>query len=191
MYRRYEALKDIMHEVKEELVVVNIGSPCKELYEIKNRKENFYMLGSMGLATSIGLGIALSQKNKKIVVIEGDGAILMNLGSLVTIANNNPSNLCIIIIDNGANGSTGFQKTFTNDEYGKTSLKEIAKAAGIENVKEIDGRAGQIRGKIKNTLTKNHLSLLVIKTDIGEPDTKLLPLQPKEIKKRFMKAVLA
>ena len=90
---RYEAIEDIMKNIDDELIVCNIGFPSRELYEIDDRDENFYMIGSMGLASSIGLGLALARPDKKIVVIDGDGSLLMNMGSLVTIYAANPSNL--------------------------------------------------------------------------------------------------
>ena len=95
---RREAIEDIMKYIDDELVVCNIGFPSRELYDIKDRNENFYMIGSMGLASSIGLGLALSQPNRDIVVIDGDGALLMNMGSLVTVFANNPRNLTWIIV---------------------------------------------------------------------------------------------
>ena len=81
---RYEAIKDIMENIDEELVICNIGFPSRELYEIDDRSKNFYMIGSMGLASSIGLGLALAHPYDDIVVIDGDGSLLMNMGSFVT-----------------------------------------------------------------------------------------------------------
>ena len=103
---RYEAIQDIMNYIDEELVICNIGFPSRELYEINDRSKNFYMIGSMGLASSIGFGLALAKPYEDVVVIDGDGSLLMNMGSLVTIFANNPSNLTWIVIDNGAYGST-------------------------------------------------------------------------------------
>lgn len=102
-----------MDQIEDEIVVSNIGDPSKELYKIKDRPRNFYMLGSMGLASSISLGIALS-KSENVVCLDGDGALLMNLGSLATIANYNPKNLVLIVLDNGSYGTTGNQPSFTS-----------------------------------------------------------------------------
>ena len=76
---RREAIRDIMRDIEDELIVCNIGFPSRELYDIKDRNENFYMIGSMGLASSIGLGLALARPDKDIVVIDGDGSLLMNM----------------------------------------------------------------------------------------------------------------
>ena len=126
---RYEAIQKIMESIEEELVICNIGFPSRELYEIDDRPKNFYMIGSMGLASSIGFGLAMAKPHKDVVVIDGDGSLLMNMGSLVTIFANNPSNLTWIVIDNGAYGSTGNQDTYAQ----KTDLVDIAKAVGFKN----------------------------------------------------------
>ncbi len=108
--KRRDALKKIIGLINDELIVCNIGFPSRELYDIYDRDETFYMIGSMGLASSIGLGLALSKPNRNVVVIDGDGALLMNMGSLVTINACKPRNLTWIVINNGAYGSTGNQE---------------------------------------------------------------------------------
>ena len=80
---RYEAIQKIMESIEEELIICNIGFPSRELYEIDDRPKNFYMIGSMGLASSIGFGLAMAKPHKDVVVIDGDGSLLMNMGSLV------------------------------------------------------------------------------------------------------------
>ena len=101
---RYDAIRNIMKDVEDELVVCNIGLASRELYEIDDRSKNFYMMGSMGLASSIGLGLALAKPNRHVVVIDGDGSLLMNMGSMATVFGQNPDNLTWIVIDNGAYG---------------------------------------------------------------------------------------
>ena len=107
---RYDIIKIIAPYLEGKVVVSNLGWPSKELYAIKHQPSNFYMLGSMGMATPIGLGIALTSK-KEVVVIDGDGSLLMNPGTLATAASLAPKNLTILAIDNGAYGSTGNQPT--------------------------------------------------------------------------------
>jgi len=98
---RSEILKEIAPILRDQLVVCNIGIPSQELHAIDDQPSNFYMLGTMGLASSIGLGLALAQP-KTVIVIDGDGSVLTNLGTLPTIGNNAPSNYILMIIDNGS-----------------------------------------------------------------------------------------
>ena len=120
---RYELIETLVPVLKDALVVCNIGIPSQELFSIRDRENHFYMLGSMGLCSSIGLGLALTT-NKSVVALEGDGALLMNLGTLATIGNRAPDNLILLVIDNGSYGSTGDQATYTSEA---TSLADMAR----------------------------------------------------------------
>lgn len=176
---RREAIEDIMKSIDDELIVCNIGFPSRELYDIKDRDENFYMIGSMGLASSIGLGLALARPDKKVVVIDGDGSLLMNMGSLVTVFAANPSNLTWIVIDNGAYGSTGNQDTYAQ----LLDLVDIAKSVGFKNsydFKDVD---------LKKIIDSEDASFIVYNTDSGNSATPIIDLTPIDIKKRFMKAI--
>ena len=108
---RSEVIQSIAPVIRDHLVVCNIGLPSQELFMHDDQPSNFYMLGTMGLASSIGLGLALSQK-AKVIAIDGDGSVLTNLGTLPTIANNTADNFILLIIDNGSYGSTGDQPTY-------------------------------------------------------------------------------
>ena len=172
---------DIIKEVAkcDGLIVCNIGYPSRELYSLNDQPENFYMLGSMGLASSIGLGLAMSQK-ERVYVIDGDGSILMNLGTLSTIANNQTNNLCLVIVDNKAYGSTGNQKTYTAES---TNLEFVARGAGNSYV---------IRVKTKNELvsalekfSKNDL-IIIAEAVPGNESVPNIDLDPVEVKRRFM-----
>ena len=132
---RFELLKELQPILINQLVVCNIGLPSQELYKLNDLSNYFYMLGSMGLASSIGLGLALSQ-NLDVVSIDGDGSVLMNMNGMATIANRAPNNYTLLIIDNESYGSTGDQKTFTHE---KTSLKEVAIGSGCKKVIECKG----------------------------------------------------
>ena len=101
-------------EAQNALLISNIGFPSRELFAAKDRTENFYMLGSMGLASSIGLGLALARPERKVIVLDGDGSVLMNLGTLATIAHHAPENYLLVILDNCCYGSTGSQPTCTH-----------------------------------------------------------------------------
>jgi thiamine pyrophosphate-dependent acetolactate synthase large subunit-like protein len=112
----------------EEAVVAGIGNTNFDLIATGHRPQNFYMLGSMGLACPIALGVALAQPERGVIALEGDGSILMMLGSLATIANARPANLTIIIWDNGVYQITGKQATATG---GLTDIVALARAAGF------------------------------------------------------------
>ena len=176
---RYEAIEDIMKYIDEELVICNIGFPSRELYEIEDRSKNFYMIGSMGLASSIGLGLAIAKPNKNIVVIDGDGSLLMNMGSLVTVFANNLSNLTWIVIDNGAYGSTGNQDTYAQ----LIDLVDVAKGVGFENSYDFEDI------NLKDVMHNENASFVVYKTDAGNSTAPIIDLDPITIKERFMKSI--
>lgn len=176
---RYEAIQEIMENIDEELIICNIGFPSRELYEIDDRSKNFYMIGSMGLASSIGLGLAMAKPSSDVVVIDGDGSLLMNMGSLVTVFANNPSNLTWIVIDNGAYGSTGNQDTYAQ----KIDLVEVAKAVGFKNsfdFMDID---------LKDIIRSDDASFIVYKTEAGNSKAPIIDLDPITIKERFMSSI--
>ena len=181
--RRYDAIKKIVESLDDELIICNLGTPSRELYSISDRPSNFYMLGSMGLVSSIALGIALAQPNKIVWCIDGDGSILMNLGSLTTIANNQPYNLTLIIIDNSSYGSTGNQRTYTG---GKTRLETIAVGAGFTSITIIE-KEEEIIPSLRSLGKGCHF--IIIKTQPGNAKVDNVPLLPKEIKNRFMKVL--
>jgi len=110
---RKEAIQAVVKEIGTSPIVSANGYISRDLYETHDRKENFYMIGSMGLASSIALGVAIKNPKIKVYVFDGDGNILMNLGSLTTIGLLQPKNLIHIIFDNGLHESTGGQPTNT------------------------------------------------------------------------------
>ena len=120
---RKEAMKIVLEKINSSPIISANGFMSRDLFELKEKNSNFYMIGSMGLASSIGLGVALKNPRKKIFIFDGDGNILMNLGSLVTIGNLQPKNLVHIIFDNNSHESTGGQPTASN----KISIAEFGK----------------------------------------------------------------
>lgn len=158
------------------LVVSNIGYPSRELFSVKDRPENFYMLGSMGLASSIGLGLALARPERKVMVLDGDGSVLMNLGTLATIAHHAPRNYQLVILDNCCYGSTGRQPTCTS---GRTDLAAMAEAAGIERVAQVDEA-----GKLSQALAGDSTAI-VAKVEEGNATVPIISFPPEEILARF------
>ncbi len=182
---RSEILKEIAPILRDQLVVCNIGIPSQELHAIDDQPTNFYMLGTMGLASSIGLGLALAQ-DKKVISIDGDGSVLTNLGTLPTIANNAASNYILLIIDNGSYGSTGDQPTYAGM---KTSLAKVAEACGCETV--IECQAEDTGKVLQAALDGDEMTIIVCKCESGNAKMPVITMDPVVIKDRFMKAVEA
>ena len=182
---RSEILREIAPILRDHLVICNIGLPSQELHMIDDQPTNFYMLGTMGLASSIGLGLALSQP-KTVISIDGDGSVLTNLGTLPTIANNVADNYILLIIDNGSYGSTGDQPTYAGK---KTKLEKVAEACGCENVvvcQDVDtGRA------LQAAIDGKKMTVIVCKCDSGNIKLPVITMDPVVIRDRFMKAVRA
>lgn len=128
--KRWEALAAIAPHLKDALVVVCNGMLGRDLFGLGDRPGQFYMIGSMGLASSIGLGLALAQPKKKVVVLDGDGNVLMNLGGLANIGAAQPRNFHHVIFDNGTHASTGDQQTISKN----IRLEEMARVAGYPHV---------------------------------------------------------
>ena len=103
---RRNAIKLISHQIDDEIIISANGFLSRDLFDLFEKPSNFYMLGSMGLASSIGLGISIKNPKKRIFVFDGDGNILMNLGSLTTIGSLKPKNLIHIVFDNNSHEST-------------------------------------------------------------------------------------
>ncbi len=182
---RSEILKEIAPILRDQLVICNIGIPSQELHAIDDQPTNFYMLGTMGLASSIGLGLALAQP-KPVITIDGDGSVLTNLGTLPTIANNATGNYTLLIIDNGSYGSTGDQPTYAGQ---KTSLAKVAEACGCDRV--IECRAEDTGKVLQDALDSEEMTIIVCKCESGNAKMPVITMDPVIIKDRFMKAVQA
>lgn len=187
--KRYDAIKRIVESVDDELIISNIGFPSRELFGIKDRKQTFYMSGSMGMATPIALGLSLAleknDNNRKVIVIDGDGSLLMNFGELVTVYAQNPSNLIIALIDNEAYGSTGSQETYAS----RVNLSNIASSIGFNEVYYIDAKNSVDDIDMQDYVNKKGPVFLHIKVNPGNSDAPIIDLTPSEIKNRFMKEI--
>ena len=176
---RFDSIKLLMENLNEEVVVVgNLGPTSDEMWHAGDREKNYYTYGSMGLCSSIALGIALNCKNK-VVAFDGDGSILMNLGSLATIGRENPSNLILLIWDNEMWGQVG--RHYSHTHY-KTNLEEIAQTATVDNVDEL-----------KNVFDKALLYegpwVIVAKIE-EEGYLPVAPVEPEVITHRFRESML-
>lgn len=178
--KRFDAIRILVPYLQDKIIISNIGIPSKEIYYLIDQPSNFYMLGSFGLASSIGLGVALRILKKEIVIIDGDGSILMNPNALCTIAQVNPKNFTIIAMDNGTHGSTGDQITAA---YDKIDLELLAKSFGIKNTAKVYSRDELII--IYESLEFGPRFIHVILKP-GNADVENIPLSAEDIKQRFM-----
>jgi sulfopyruvate decarboxylase beta subunit len=176
---RYEIISLLEPYLEGKIVVSNLGWPSKELYALKHQPSNFYMLGSMGMATPIGLGIALST-SKDVVVIDGDGSILMNSGTLATAAAQAPKNLTILCIDNGAYGSTGNQPTLAGV---CTDLEAVARGFGFVNTVKL-AKEIEFAELLKDR--RRGLRFIHALGVPGNKDVPNIPVNHLEIKKQVM-----
>lgn len=182
--KRIDALKALVEYCAGFPLVCNLGYPSRELYSVGDRDLNFYMLGSMGLASSIGLGLSIALR-RKVIVADGDGSLLMNLGSLATIAYTSPKDLVLLVLDNASYGTTGGQETATS---GATDLAEIAKAAGIRSTRQISDLES-LSKVLKEALRSEGPHVIVVKVEKGNADVPEIELSPQRIKERFIRAV--
>src|SRR5256714_15077841 len=132
---RADALQAIYPELEDRIVVTIMGAVAAELYMLGHRHNFFYLEHAMGLASSMGLGIALAMPEHKVIVIDGDGSLLMNLGTLSTMARYKPGNLLHIVFDNESLLSVGGLPTATSTG---TDLAGMARASGVPNVLKAD-----------------------------------------------------
>jgi sulfopyruvate decarboxylase subunit beta len=177
-----EAIKAIVKCLNDEFVVACNGMISRELFCIKDRPRNFYMLGSMGLASAIGLGVALAKSNKKIIVLVGDGNILMSLGILATIGKASPNNLIHVVLDNECHESTGGQDTASS----VTKLDIIAGSSGFGNSHYVES-VERLKKVLKRLLNTNGPSFIHAKINRERVDVPRISIKPVEIKNRFMK----
>lgn len=131
---RRDFVKELLSQSPDALVVTGLGSPTYDVFAAGDRNKNFYLWGAMGGAALIGLGLALAQPEKQVIVVTGDGEQLMGIGGLATISAQQPKNLTIVVLDNGHFGETGMQRSHTS--LG-TSFSAVARACGIQNSFEV------------------------------------------------------
>jgi thiamine pyrophosphate-dependent acetolactate synthase large subunit-like protein len=181
---RLEAIA-LMHEsLTDEPVVVSLGHPAYDLFTAGDRALNFYTWGSMGLTSSIALGLALARPDRRVVALDGDGSLLMNLGSLATIGECSPPNLVVVVLDNGQYGTTGGQPTAT--AHG-ADLEAAARSMGILRTTTVrDSQRLQEAMAISRTAPGPWV--IVVKVEESTP-TARPPLDCVVIKQRFMSAL--
>jgi len=179
---RIEAIAEIMDVVADEDIVISqIGFPSKELYNTKDRASNFYMLGALGSATEVGIGLALELPNRHVYVIDGDGSFFFNPNQLIDLATYNPSNLTVICLDNGSWGSTGNQPTLSSRGM---NLSGMIGAMGVDSCGMTDSTT-EFKDMLGDRLRFVHYMIRAGNDKTGGE----IPLKALEIKSRFMQNV--
>jgi sulfopyruvate decarboxylase beta subunit len=179
------AIQAILEQLtgNQPLIVCN-GFPSREAFKLGDRPATFYMLGSMGMAAAIGLGVALHKPGKKVIVLDGDGNVLMGLGTLATVGALKPKNFIHVVLDNEVYGSAGNQPSYSR----AVRLDHVAKAAGYVNVERVREREDLLY-EFKDMLAKDGPSFLLVKVTEQAEDVPWVPLDPAKITERFRKAI--
>jgi thiamine pyrophosphate-dependent acetolactate synthase large subunit-like protein len=179
---RFDLTARLVAKLKnEEAVVGGIGNTNFDLWAAGHRPQNFYMLGSMGLAFPIALGVALAQPNRRVFALEGDGSLLMQLGSLSTIAALAPTNLTMIVMDNGIYQITGAQPT---PAAAASDLVAIAVASGLRS-STWAADEDDFERLIDQSLASDGPTLIGARID-DKPGTGTTRRDPVQIRERFM-----
>jgi sulfopyruvate decarboxylase subunit beta len=169
-------------ELEDKVVVTIMGASAQELYNLGHRENFFYLQHAMGLASSIGLGLAMHLPNERIIVLDGDGSVLMNLGTFVTLARYRPANMIHVVFDNGSLLSTGGFDSQT--ATGVTDIAAIARGAGIEHVAAVSTTT-EFGEAFVEALERNDLSVIVAKVAAVGPEHYGMDLQLPENAFRF------
>jgi thiamine pyrophosphate-dependent acetolactate synthase large subunit-like protein len=172
---------DLLAGTPEALVVTGLGSPTWDVFAAGDRDENFYLWGAMGGAACVGLGLALAQPDRSVVVVTGDGEQLMGLGSLATVAVQRPPNLTILVLDNGHYGETGMQPSHTGLGV---DLVGVARSSGIDRSLLITRheQAAEL-AELVNARAETVFCAVAITAD--EPPRALPPRDGVHLKNRF------
>jgi thiamine pyrophosphate-dependent acetolactate synthase large subunit-like protein len=181
---RAQASKLLIEKITDEPILGGIGGPTYDLYGAGDRDRNIYTWGSMGMISSMGLGLAIARPDLRVIVLDGDGSILMNLGSLATIARKAPPNLVHIVWDDEVYETTGRQPTHTR---AGADLAGMAKAAGISHAQTVEDEPG-FAAAIERALGEPGPWFLAVKI-LPEKSTARPPRDPLFFKYRFMRAI--
>lgn len=183
---RREVVRRILKDRDDSLVVTGLGAPTWDCAAVEDHPNNFYLWGGMGGAAMVGLGLAMAQPQRRVLVITGDGELLMGLGSLATIGVQQPKNLAIIVIDNEHYGETGMQRSHT--AFG-VDLVNIAAATGFRATHNIYTQP-ELAELIPTIYKVSGPTFTNIKVTSDLVATALPPRDGTFIKYRFRQAVL-
>jgi thiamine pyrophosphate-dependent acetolactate synthase large subunit-like protein len=182
---RFDLTRRLVAKLKDEAVIGGIGHSNFDLWASGQRPQNFYMLGSMGLAVPIAHGVAIAQPQRKVFALEGDGSLLMQLGCLSTVAARAPKNLVIVVWDNGVYAITGGQETPA--ALARTDFVAIARGAGIAQSHWASDEA-EFEALVDRALAGDGPWLIAARID-GQPAAKQTPRDPILHRQRFMQGM--
>ena len=182
---RKEAISIIAKQINNQPIISANGFISRDLFEVYDKNSNFYMIGSMGLSSSIGLGLALKNPKKKFFIFDGDGNILMNLGSLTTIGTLKPKNLIHVIFDNSVHESTGSQPTNSNFVH----IEKIAKACNYRHTYRVNNKNNFLKIIHKIKKLKGPIMILVKIQQNKEVKSERIKISPIKIKERYMQTI--
>jgi len=182
---RFDLTKRLVGQLKrDEAVIGGIGNSNFDLWSSGQRPQNFYMLGSMGLAVPIALGVAIAQPERHVVALDGDGSLLMQLGCLATVATRAPRNLTIVVWDNGIYQITGAQRTASAET---ADLVAIARGAGLAD-SAWAADEDEFERQFAEALARGGPSLIAARID-DKPGVGVTDRDPVQIRQRFMRGL--
>lgn len=189
---RADAIRVVADALTDQVVVTANGHVARELHAVGDRPENFYMLGSMGLAAPIALGLAVTRPDRRVVVLDGDGNVLMGLGHLAMVGERGPGNLCHLVLDNESYASTGGQRAIS-DRVALDRLAAAAEYRWVERVRAVDAKT--LAERVGEALAAEGPAFLLIKVAPGNtpgttPETERVRPSPPEIVERVRGSVL-
>lgn len=182
--RRAEATAAVLAVLGDELLVAANGMISREAFACRDRPESFYMIGSMGLAAAIGLGVALARPERRVVVLDGDGNLLMGLSTLAMVGERRPANLLHVVLDNEVYGSTGGQRSISD----RVVLEEMALAAGYLWGRRVEDEVALVDGLREALGTEGPAFLLVKVSPEDVPGTPRVSHAPEDLAERFRQA---
>ena len=169
--RRFDAIELAVRLAEDRPIVGNLGPTSDELWHAGHRDRNFYTYGNMGLCSSIALGMALAT-GERVISLDGDGSLLMNLGALASIAREKPRNLVVVVYDNEAWGQTGNQMSHTGTG---TDLEQVAVSCGISSSTTVSDLE-ELEGALSNALATDGPHVIIAKIE----ESGYLPIAPVE-----------
>ncbi len=184
---RCHAVPALVGRHEDFLIVTGLAGTAKDIAALTEDGAHIYaMAGAMGAAAMMGFGLALAQPERRVLVVTGDGELLMNVGALATIAVANPPNLSIVCVDNGHYGETGYQKSHTSLGV---DLEKMAIGAGIKATRSV-AREDEIAGAARLIRESNTITFVCLRVKATNPPSYRRELDPAACRNRFRSALL-